>query len=358
MVGGDTTITKKSMKEENIADVMLEVAAREKVSVLNLDPASIVRFLKQRFQITMEGVLSKDMLLRFIQEKTPLIKVMQEVFPGVSSSEINNVIYDKADLEDHRGILKLYGENLSTQALAGAYSSLAVRSELVNMEAVLLKKQKANVLLTGPTRCGKTSLVHLYARQNPGVEVFGFSLARLLQGTMYRGMAEERLEQILTAATRLRAVLFFDEASVLFLNKEICNQLKPYLSTSAGLRIIAALTDQEAKLIEADKAMMERFTQIHVPPFKSEELAFALWSQTSHLCNKHGVGVDKDIVARAEKIARQIYAETFLDHFIDLIDLSCVLAKNENRLTIELKHLIRAVEIQTGRGQHDIVNLL
>jgi len=248
--------------------------------------------------------------------------------------------------------------HFSQQAREGNFQFLTERPESSSMAAILKKAQKPNVLLVGPSRSGKTSLVHLLARQHPEWKIYGFSLAGILSGTPYRGMAEERMEQIIAAATETGSILFFDEAHQLLTHSELVNQLKPYLSDNPNFRCIAATTTEEHRRFENDRAIMERFTVLKINPMIKDDQSNAFVKKANEMSLKHKISLSHVLVLQAEKMACLLFKDTCLDNFIDLIDIACVLATDQNCEEVALSHLITAASIHSGWDPNDIINLL
>lgn len=167
-----------------------------------------------------------------------------------------------------------------TELYAVESSGILGRDEVMQQVFLtLLRVEKPNVILTGDPGVGKTSVVHLLAdliakKQCPkwlqGYHVLEVNTNALLAGPGYRGITEEKFENVIRSAVGKKVILFFDEFHTVAHLGEMANgqtpglgnTLKPYL-TRSDFRVIGATTSDEVKSI-TDKALLRRFTQIEV----------------------------------------------------------------------------------------------
>jgi len=128
--------------------------------------------------------------------------------------------------------------------------------EIEEMQLVLARRHKANVMLIGDPGVGKTAIAEGLARKI--VEgnvpkfiqdhtVYTLDISSLLAGSKYRGDFEERLKTVLTAIQkRKKAILFIDEAHMMNgagassgQSNDMANMLKPALA-KGGFKVIAS----------------------------------------------------------------------------------------------------------------------
>ena len=159
--------------------------------------------------------------------------------------------------------------------------------ELQQMFLTLLRDEKPNILLLGDPGVGKTSLVHLLAeciatevcpKWLKGYNVVEVNTNALLAGPGYRGVTEEKFQQLIDSAVGNRVILFFDEFHTVTHLGEMANgqtpglgnTLKTYL-TRQDFKVIGATTTEEMKKID-DKAFSRRFTKIVIGEPSDEAL--------------------------------------------------------------------------------------
>lgn len=153
--------------------------------------------------------------------------------------------------------------------------------EIAEIEKTLLRKNKANVVLTGDPGVGKTKIVETFANKiNKSKSNYPFHNYRIFKldtisleaGLVTPGQLAERVKKIITGLkTCENAILFIDEIhnicsvdfSKLFIS-DLGNMLKPELARGE-LKIIGATTDNEYRVsMERDKALDRRFNKIDV----------------------------------------------------------------------------------------------
>lgn len=224
--------------------------------------------------------------------------------------------------------------------------------ELTIIQNTLLKKQKANVLIIGEAGVGKSALVeHLAYKITQGEVIddlkekviYELDLASIVAGTKYRGEFEEKLKKILfKVKNEKNAILFIDEIHNIIGAGgaegaiDASNILKPYLARK-DLSVIGATTNEEyVKLIEKEKAIERRFMMIkldEVTPFDTKEILDKL---KEDYINFHKIKINKEntdyIVDLLDKYVKEKH---FPDKAIDLLDYSCVIAKNNLHTQLE-----------------------
>lgn len=153
--------------------------------------------------------------------------------------------------------------------------------EIAEIEKTLLRKNKANVVLTGDPGVGKTKIVETFAdkinKSKPNYpfhdyRIFKLDTISLEAGLVSPGQLADRVRKIITGLkTCENAILFIDEIhnicsqdfSKSFIS-DLGNMLKPELARG-DLKIIGATTDNEYRVsMERDKALDRRFNKIDV----------------------------------------------------------------------------------------------
>ncbi len=254
--------------------------------------------------------------------------------------------------------------DLSALAKKGAFDSLSGREdELEAIENILLRRDKANVILTGEAGVGKTAVAQLLAKQSaqPGGRLsaytfYSLDLTALLGAQPYRGELERRVSALMQAVSRRKnTVLFLDEIHRIGQPAEgqsegarMADLLKPYL-TQDNIRILGATTTAEyQKTVARDPALERRFQQVKIAELTGERLFAAVRAYADALEAHHAVILDGDTLAAAITLTgRYLKNRRQPDKSNELLDSACVAALRDASPRVEQAHLHRALAAAT-----------
>ncbi|MEX1378412.1 MAG: ATP-dependent Clp protease ATP-binding subunit [Eubacteriales bacterium] len=261
-------------------------------------------------------------------------------------------------------------ENMTRKAEEGLYGHLTGRgAEISAIENILLRKDKANVILTGDAGVGKTALVELLVKNSvtnknsllSKYTFYNLDITDLVSGTAYRGELEQKMAKMLDLAAREGdAVFFIDEihrinqaSDGISSGSQIGEILKPYLSKD-NLRIIGASTTEEyQRYIARSPALMRRFQQIKIDELSGEALTNVLRSCAKSLSEYHGIKIEDDIVRFAKEITDEYVKNRYQpDKAKELIDSACVLAAKSGSAAIDESHIIDTLSSSSGIPKH------
>jgi ATP-dependent Clp protease ATP-binding subunit ClpA len=243
--------------------------------------------------------------------------------------------------------LEQYCTNLMTLAGEGKMDPVIGRSEeIAEMEQILARKSKCNVLLVGDAGVGKTAIVDglvldIIEERIPeflnGWVVYSLNIGSLLAGTKYRGEFEERLQEILAAAQEMKKViLFIDEAHQMRgagggnnSAVDLANMIKPALARG-DIKVIAATTWEEyTQHFEKDRALMRRFNRLTVDEPTPEVAKQILEGIRDAYESFHEVEITDDAIQSAVDLSVRFQNDKKLpDKAIDLIDSACALKRS------------------------------
>ncbi|NDB57867.1 AAA family ATPase [bacterium] len=241
-------------------------------------------------------------------------------------------------------------------------------SEIADMTQILARKNKCNVMLVGDPGVGKTAIAEGIAynivhddvpKFLRGHEVYSLNIGSLLAGTKYRGDFEERLQEIMNAATEQgNVILFIDEAHQMNgagsgsnSSVDLGNMIKPSLARG-DFKVIASTTWEEyTKHFEKDRALMRRFNKVNVGEPSIEDCKTIMLGIKSNYETFHNVKITDAAVTEAVMLSHRFQADKRLpDKAIDLIDSAAALRRTQSRgsRTIDVAQIRRELSRITG----------
>ena len=277
---------------------------------------------------------------------------------------------------------------------------------LETIQKTLLRKGKANVLLTGPAGCGKTAIAEglaaiiaerrvayqvewnkAYAEyrkahkawdkhiSNDGeyypepqfieperpmlsnLVIYDLSLTTLVGGTKDRGEFEERVSKIIEECrNNPNVVLFIDEihqivrAGATESNEGAAQMLKPALARK-DIRLIGATTNDEIKEMVKDSALMRRFNRIEVLPLLGDAAVDTAEHIMHNYAEYHKVSVATEV--ESADLLSLIHCflpnSIFPDNFINLVDETMASAVFEGAKNVGMSDFKATLSRMTGK---------
>lgn len=210
--------------------------------------------------------------------------------------------------------------------------------EIEEVELVLARRNKSNVILIGDPGVGKTAIAEGLARKI--VEgnvpkfiqdhiVYSLDISSLLAGSKYRGDFEERLKIVVSVLEKKKnAILFIDEAHMMNgagaasgNSNDMANMLKPML-TKGTIKVIASTTWEEfRKHFEKDRALMRRFQRVTVDEPSEATCIKILKGVKKYYEKHHKVKITNQAIIDAVTYSVKYMTDKKLpDKALDLID--------------------------------------
>ena len=255
--------------------------------------------------------------------------------------------------------------NMSEMAAMGRYDHLTGRKkEIQVIENILLRKDKANVILTGDAGVGKTAVTELLVKKSVresnsrlgGYTFYSLDMTSLLSATPYRGQLEKKVSSLLAAvAKEKKAVLFIDEIHRINQSidgisegSQIVEMLKPYL-TEDNIRIIGATTtDEYQKYILRHPALSRRFQQVRINELKGDDLFDVVHSYADALTKYHAIHIEDDMIKMSIELTdTYVMNRCQPDKTNELLDSACVAAANDMGKRVKKKHIIQILSATT-----------
>ena len=253
-----------------------------------------------------------------------------------------------------KGMLAKYCIDKTAVARAGNLDNVVgFEKEIGIIYEILGRKTKANLLITGESGVGKTSLVNGFIREVAAGKVPGFlsnvvayelDVAALGSDAQYKGEVEDRFKSIITEVEALpNAVLIiesvdklFDKQGSLYGTSAI---LKNELSKGQLQMLATASIDGYTKNIETDKEMVSNLEKISVDEPTSDQTMEILKGIMPAYEAYHGLKLDENVMRESIKLAKRYLTEKSLPaSAIDLIDRTMSHVKVDNDLGAEELH--------------------
>jgi ATP-dependent Clp protease ATP-binding subunit ClpA len=289
----------------------------------------------------------------------------------INKENLNQIIDDSENVPENKleAIINNFCTNLNNKVKQKQIDPVIGRDkEIEEMQLVLARRHKANVMLIGDPGVGKTALAEGLARKI--VEgnvpkfiqdhtVYTLDISSLLAGSKYRGDFEERLKTVLTAIQkRKKAILFIDEAHMMSgagassgQSNDMANMLKPALA-KGGFKVIASTTWEEyRKHFEKDRALMRRFQRVTIDEPDEETCIKILKGLRKYYEKHHSVKITNQAILDSVKYSVKYMNDKKLpDKAIDLIDCASARfkVKDEEGGIVDHDEIVFEVAKMTG----------
>lgn len=282
-------------------------------------------------------VLLRDMNV----DITEILSELEEYLDRNSESNSSDIIEElqqPVKPPRERGMLGVFGTDLTARARAGKLDPVIGRKEQEErLVTILSRRTKNNPVLIGEPGVGKTAIIEGLAQRIASEDVpehlldkrvIQLDLAGMIAGTKYRGEFEERLKKVVAELQEQKNVIVFIDELHLLVGAgaaegalDAANMLKPALARGE-MRLIGATTLEEyRKHIEKDTALDRRFQTVVVPEPKTKDTIAILKGLRAYYERHHGVAISDEVIEDAVYMAERYIADRFMpDKAIDVID--------------------------------------
>jgi len=272
-------------------------------------------------------------------EKDKFLSFIQKNHSSDDDSDTDNSAQISPQLEK---IINQFCVNLTAKAKAKKIDPVIGREkEIEEVQLVLARRTKSNVLLIGDPGVGKTAIAEGLAKKiiDGSVPnfiknhiVYSLDISAMLAGSKYRGDFEERLKAVIAGLEKKKnCILFIDEAHMMSgagaangSSNDMSNILKPTLSKGT-IKVVASTTWEEyRKHFEKDRALMRRFQRVTVDEPSEETCIKILKGIKKYYEKYHGVKITNQALNDAVSYSVKYISDKKLpDKAIDLIDCAC-----------------------------------
>jgi ATP-dependent Clp protease ATP-binding subunit ClpA len=276
------------------------------------------------FYFLTKGGITKEKFVNHFQEVLSSNEEQEQ--PVASPNQIERVINQ-------------FCTNLSLLAKQRKIDPVIGRDEEIeNIQLVLARRNKCNVLMVGEPGVGKTAIAEgiarkIFEKKVPKFiqdhQVYTLDISALLAGSKYRGDFEERIKAVLAALEKKgKIILFIDEAHMMQgagaanqSSNDLANILKPIL-TKGVIKLIASTTwDEYRKHFEKDRALMRRFQRITIDEPSQEVTIKILKGIKKYYEKHHNVKITDAAIDQAVKLSIKYMPDKKLpDKAIDILD--------------------------------------
>lgn len=221
---------------------------------------------------------------------------------------------------------------------------IGFEKELSEIYDILGRRTKSNILITGESGIGKTSLIRAFVQSVVNKEVPGFienskiyELDTIALGleVSYKSEVEARMKKVLDELSALdNSILVIENFDKLLDKQNILSGVASLLKArlNQGLLLICTSSiDGYTKNIEPDKELTGKFERIMLEEPSAEYAEHILNFVISSYEKFHKLTVDPETIPTSIRLAKRYFSEKHLpDSAIDMIDRAMALIKATN----------------------------
>ena len=355
---GEKELSQEILKEANVENYEKIHLSRELGIIFCY--ANLLVEEENRVEITIEDLVlslldnqSPD-IIDFFKSLSTDLSVFKEIYTDTVAEESLPFVIPKS----LKGCVTILNDKLSSNPNC---TILGRDNECKEIWKTMMKKTKRNVLLIGEPGVGKSSVVYkltydilngICPEMFKDFQILSLNVNNLISGTMYRGQAEERYQDLIELLEYYdNLILFIDEIHMIVGagssssgkdNTDFSNALKPLLAGDNAI-VIGATTNEEYKEAFGNEgALRRRFRNIVIKEPKTTEVYDMLKDSIKQLEEFHGIKISKRMVDLIIFYSSCFnYTTRNPDRTKDLIDLSMVTAKMDGKTRVDRESIMK-----------------
>ena len=248
--------------------------------------------------------------------------------------------------QNAKKVLSKYCINKNEQVASGQTTPVVgFEREIAVFFEVLGRKTKSNLLITGESGVGKTSLINGFVNRLlygavpaflQGAPVYELDLAALASGAVNNMETEDRFKSVLGELRAFGNAVLVIEGLDKMMDKmgalHGCGDiLKQELNRGDILLVCTSTIDGFTKNIETDKEMVRKFEKISIVEPDMDTCFRIVKGAVSTYEKYHGMEMDDNVITEAIRLSKRYMTEKAMpDSVFDLIDRTMALIKTMN----------------------------